>query len=129
MFKFNFVSTFFLSVHLLIDETHPLSELPITVASLRNKGLSGAFAAELLSRMAKICGPKVFVQKWSQSNLKFIDFINRDQENIVKIINNYVSLEFIEIFVSTNKNLFIVTYLWLRILKWHMLQIHLSDKL
>ncbi|XP_051166301.1 eukaryotic translation initiation factor 4 gamma 3-like isoform X2 [Leptopilina boulardi] len=76
-------------VHLLIDETHPFAELPITLANLRIKGQSGKFVGELFSKVATISGPEMLVQKWLMSKLQFSDIINGERENIDEIIKNY----------------------------------------
>ncbi|XP_043477591.1 uncharacterized protein LOC122508363 [Leptopilina heterotoma] len=83
---FNFADLF---VHLVIDETHPLAELPITLASLRSRGQSGKLVGELFSKMAIICGSEVLVEKWNSSKLLISDLINGERENIDEIIKNY----------------------------------------
>ncbi|XP_043477588.1 eukaryotic translation initiation factor 4 gamma 3-like isoform X1 [Leptopilina heterotoma] len=77
-------------VNLVIDETHPLAELPITLASLRSTGQSGKLVGELFSKMATICGPSEFlVEKWFRSKLQISYLINGERENIDEIIKNY----------------------------------------
>ena len=79
-------------MYLVVEGTHPVSELKTTLAILRNKGQSGKLIGELFSKMCEVIGPKSVAEKLSQSGLQLSDIINPERENIDEIINNYVSI-------------------------------------
>lgn len=83
---------FIFTVYLILEETHPISELKTTLKSLRIKGESGKLVAKLFSKMSEIRGSKSVGEKWRQSGLQLKDIINMEREQIDRIVRNYVSL-------------------------------------
>ncbi|XP_033212487.1 uncharacterized protein LOC117170074 [Belonocnema kinseyi] len=81
-------------LYLVIEETHPISELKTTLESLRIKGESGKLVAKLFSKMSEISGSKSTGEKWRQSGLQVKDIIDTEREQIDRIVKNY-KLEFL----------------------------------
>ncbi|XP_024939403.1 eukaryotic translation initiation factor 4 gamma 1 isoform X9 [Cephus cinctus] len=76
------------------EGAHPLSEMKLTLATLRSQGHAGKLMGELLAKLSRDKGPKWVSDKWDQSGLKWSDIVDESRENVDAIIKDY-KLEFL----------------------------------